>query len=282
MKLLRTIVLYGILGISLFVLWDRVLRSPCSKLIEYDIGEFDERFGLERENFLTHIQNAESTWESLVDKPLFRYVPGSDFKVNLIWSEEQARLYEGNKLEQNLNTAEDSIDSLQTRYSLAVQKYKNAVAQYEKSLASYEKEVTYWNSQGGAPTDIYEKLQNQATLLDTKASEIERLSKQVNSLAEQNNQKIDDYNNGVNEYNSLFTQGYEFDAGNTDGTEINIYTYASSEELETLLIHEFGHVLGIDHVDDEHSVMYYLLNDYNKEGELSEIDIAALEVSCRL
>ena len=77
-----------------------------------------------------------------------------------------------------------------------------------------------------------------------------------------------------------FDESYEFDAGNTDGTEINIYSYDGLPELHTLLVHEFGHVLGIDHVDDQYSVMYYLLNEDNRGGELTDVDIAALGSSC--
>ena len=282
MKIIRTIILYGALGASLVLLWNNILRSPCDRIIEYDIGIFDERFRISQDAFITQIELAEIPWEEVASKNLFRYVEGADFKVNLVWSDEQERLYKGNDLENELDSKQELIDTVQNRYQSAVNRYERAVREYETKLAKYEKDVTYWNKQGGAPEEQYTKLQNEATSLEKKASEISRLLAQVNSIADENNQKVEIYNDGVQEYNTLFNEGHEFDAGDTDRTEINVYSYDGEEELRTLLIHEFGHVLGIDHVENPTSVMYYLLNSENQKGELSEFDIAALRNSCRL
>jgi len=282
MKWLRTIFLYSMLAVSIFFLWENVLRTPCSRIIEYSIGEFDERFGLSQDEFITQIELAEIPWEDAAGKNIFRYAPEADFKVNLIWSEEQDRLYTGNALEDSLDSKQDSLESIQSRYKSAVSRYERAVASYETKLASYEKDVSYWNERGGAPEAEFNKLQNDAQSLDKKANEIKTLLTQVNKLAEENNMRVNQYNQGVNEYNNLFSHNHEFDAGNTDGTEINVFSYDGLQELRTLLVHEFGHVLGIDHVDDPNSVMYYLLNEQNQSGKLSDIDLAALATSCRL
>ncbi len=282
MKWLGKILLYGILAVSIFLLWENVLRSPCSRIIEYSIGAFDERFGLSQEEFIAQIESAETPWEIAVGKELFQYVPDADFKVNLIWSEEQARLYQGNQLEDALDSRQDSLDSIQSRYDTAVNRYEGAVRSYETKLARYEQDVNYWNERGGAPEPEFNKLQQEAQSLDSQANEIKRLLTEVNKLADENNTKVNQYNEDVHQYNDLFIEGQEFDAGNTDGTEINVYSYDGLDELRTLLVHEFGHVLGIDHIDDQHSVMYYLLNDDNQKGELTDRDISALELSCRL
>lgn len=282
MKILRTILVYGTLALSLFFLWENVLRAHCSRVIEYDVGTFDERFGIKKEAFITYVELAEIPWEEKADKQLFRYVPGAEFKINLIWSEEQERLYKGEGLEEDLDSVQESIDTVQGRYQSAVSRYERATKDYEQKLHRYERDVTYWNGKGGAPTAEYDQLQNQAKSLEKKANEVGLLLANVNKLADENNQRVGDYNNGVAEYNNLFNKGHEFDAGNTDGTEINVYTYDGVRELQTLLTHEFGHVLGIDHVEDEGSVMYYLLNSKNQKGELSNVDIAALELTCKL
>lgn len=282
MKLLRTIILYGTLSVSLFLLWNNVLRSPCERIVEYSIGEFDERFEISKEDFIAQLQESEIPWEEAAGKNLFEYVPGADFKVNLIWSEEQERLYKGNDLQEKLDSKFDSIDTLQSRYGEAVKRYERAVDVYESSLAIYEKDVSYWNNRGGAPTAEYKKLQSDAKSLEKKAAEIKRLQSQVNRLAEENNANVETYNSSVEEFNELHSYGYEFDAGNTDGTEINIFSYDGNKELQTLIVHEYGHVLGIDHVEDPEAVMHYLLNDRNQNGVLAAADIAALGQSCRL
>ncbi|MCA9351982.1 matrixin family metalloprotease [Patescibacteria group bacterium] len=282
MKAVRSTVLYGMLAISIGVLWNTALQTPCSRVVKYDIGEFDERFGITKELFLAQIEHAEQPWETVAQRELFQYVPGSDFMVNLIWSDEQERLYEGNTLQNQLDTKQERIDTVQTRYQSAVSRYERSVREYEARLNAYEADVSYWNAQGGAPEGTYQELQVESSALESKASEVNRLLAQVNAIAEENNERVEEYNEGVATYNDLFSQAHEFDAGNTDGTEINVYSYDGNQELQTLLIHEFGHVLGIDHVDDPASVMYYLLNDENHDGVLSDVDITALTERCRL
>ncbi|MCI5051081.1 MAG: matrixin family metalloprotease [Candidatus Pacebacteria bacterium] len=281
MKLLKNIVYYGIIIFSLWFMWHTFTKTPCDRIIEYDIS-YDDRFRITETQFLSFVERAEIPWEEAAGKELFRYSPGADFKINLIFSEEQERLYEGNDISANLDQQQADLDSLQTRYQSAVRRYETSLRQYESQVQSYESEVEYWNNQGGAPTETYNKLQNDAQRLDSKYQEVERLRANVNKLAEENNQEIQAYNEGVGDFNELFRDPKQFDAGNTDGTEINIYSYDGNQELMTLIMHEFGHVLGIDHVEDESAVMYYLLNDRNKGGELAQADIDALNLSCKL
>ena len=282
MKFIIKLFLYGVVIVIGVIVWYKVFLTPCNRVIKYDIGAFDERFDISKDTFIVHIERAELAWEEIAGKQLFRYVPGSSFKVNLIFSEEQQRLYERNKLDNILDNHEVSIDTLQSNYKSILIRYQNTVADYEKQLEKYEQEVSYWNKKGGVPEEKYQFLKKEEYTLDSKASLIETLLTEVNHLAEENNKTVENYNNKVSDYNNLFAINHEFDAGNTDGTEINIYSYDGESELQTLLVHEFGHVLGIDHVDDSHSVMYYLLNEKNKDGRLSDIDKKALELVCRL
>lgn len=281
MKLLRSLILYGLLIASLVLLWTRVIKNPCDTLVEYDIGIFDERFRMEQDEFIKLLEQAEEPWEDEVGKELFTFREGADFKVNLIWSEEQERLYEGKDISKELDSQEKSIDTIQSRYQSAVTRYERSLREYETKLKKYEKDVDYWNNQGGAPTETYNKLQQESKSLEKKAGEVNQFRLAVNELAEQNNDRIEDYNEGVQEYNTLFKDPREFDAGNTDGSEINVYSYDGKDELHTLLVHEFGHVLGIDHVENEASVMFYLLNDKNKTGLLSPEDTTSLNTVCR-
>jgi len=70
---------------------------------------------------------------------------------------------------------------------------------------------------------------------------------------------------------------YERDA---DGERINIYQFESKEKLMRVLAHEFGHALGLDHVEDSQAIMYRLNNGVNQK--LTEADISALSERCNL
>ena len=281
MKIVKNIIYYGIIIFAIWFAWDTYTKTPCDRVIEYDIS-FDDRFRITENEFISFVERAEEPWEDAAGRELFRYVPGSAFKVNLIFSEEQALLYQGRDISTELESQQSGIDSLASRYQSVVRRYEAGLKQYENQLRKYEQQVEYWNAQGGAPSEIYDQLQNDERILDAQFNEAENLRRNVNQLADENNNQIEDYNDGVSDYNNLFKDPKQFDAGNTDGTEINIYSYDGNQELMTLITHEFGHILGIDHVDDESSVMYYLLNNQNKGGVLKTADINALNTSCRL
>lgn len=280
MKAIRSIVLYGGLMVSIGLLAYTLLRTPCSSVIKYDIGEFDERYRITKEVFLATIQEAEIPWEDVAEKQLFVYTPGADFKINLLWSENQQRVHEGNNLQKDLDTKQSSLDGIQQQYDTAVRRYESAKKSFQRNEARLQQEINQWNSNPGTEQE-YNQLKQKEADLKKELAKLNALGKKVNDLAQQSNQKIDDYNQDVNQYNQLF-DGREFDAGNTDGSKINIYSFDGEQELYTLLVHEFGHVLGIDHIDDPSAVMYYLLNEENEQGDLTDVDISALTESCRL
>jgi hypothetical protein len=281
MKVIKNIIYYGIIIFSIWFAWNTYNKTPCDRVIHYDIS-FDERFRISEDEFISFIERAEAPWEDAAGKELFRYVPGSAFKVNLIFSEEQDRLYKGRDISSGLDSQKEDLNSLQSKYQSAVREYESTLKSYETQLRKYERDVEYWNTKGGAPTEKFNQLQNDAKSLDTKLKEVETSRVNVNRLAEENNLEVKNYNDGVSDYNQLFRDPKQFDAGNTDGTEINIYSYDGNQELLTLLTHEFGHVLGIDHIEDESAIMHFLLNDQNKGGKLKKADIEALNISCRL
>lgn len=279
-KYIKSFFLYGGLLASIFLLVDTLLHTPCSDIIEYDIGSFDERYRISKDDFLTTIQLAELPWEEVAEKPLFVYTPGADFKINMLWSENQERLYEGEDLEKDLNLTQGSIDGIQQRYEALVKQYDSARRAFTRDESTFQRELVEWNRNPGTQQE-YISLKKKEADLEQELTALNTLGKTVNTLAQQSNAKIDEYNQGVNQYNGLF-DGREFDAGNTDGRKINVYSFDGTQELYTLLVHEFGHVLGIDHIDDPLSTMHYLLNDENKQGILTDKDKEAFIASCRL
>lgn len=281
MKVLKNIILYGALVASLGLYYHVDSQQPCKRVIPYDIGQFDEAYGISRDSLLTSIAQAEFVWEQEAGKQLFKYEEGAPFKINLIFSEEQENLQKGNEIQNSLSSQERSLQNTKQQYDDAVERFDREQARYNQRLAHYQAEVDRWNEQGGAPQAEYQRLQNEFNALQREANDLNNQIDTINDLAQRSNSKIISYNEQADVYNNLF-DGTPFDAGNTDGTEINIFSYGSRQELVTLLVHEFGHVLGIGHLEDESSVMHYLLNDENKGGVLSEEDKLALQESCRL
>jgi predicted Zn-dependent protease len=65
--------------------------------------------------------------------------------------------------------------------------------------------------------------------------------------------------------------------------KINIYQFDDIERLTLVLAHEFGHALGLTHVGNPKSVMYYLTDRQDTRNlKLSEEDIRAFQYRCNL
>ena len=75
--------------------------------------------------------------------------------------------------------------------------------------------------------------------------------------------------------------GLQFEEGiyNPRDKTITIYEYTDANSLKRVLAHEMGHALGINHVDNPNSIMYYLNNA--KTFALTKEDETALVNVCK-
>jgi hypothetical protein len=169
-----------------------------------------------------------------------------------------------------------------------VAKYEADTVNYEKKLKEYNKSVEDWNEKGGSQ-DEYDSLKKERSVLNNLYAKLEKERLEVNNLAGKTNTLVSKEKNVVNEYNANVTtykkeygEGREFEKGVYGGEEINIYQFKQSTDLRLTLVHELGHSLGIGHVDDSKSIMYYLLGDQNMENPtLSAEDLGALKTACK-
>ena len=145
------------------------------------------------------------------------------------------------------------------------------------------------NARGGATSNEHKKLEAerkylevQKNLLDSLRNELSNLVLQVNSLGDQVNYLAEQLNIDVDVFNKRFGEAREFDQGEYNGKEINIYQFDEAGDLRLVLAHELGHALGIEHVENSKSVMYYLMDKQDiKNPILSEEDIQAFSERCR-
>jgi len=140
------------------------------------------------------------------------------------------------------------------------------------------------------PPQVYEQLENDKSILEKEAEELEQkrlnlnsIATEINSAAQENNQLVDTYNIDVLTYNNKFGVRREFDQGDYRGVEINVYQFDTLNDLRLTMAHEFGHALGLEHVENSSSVMYYLMDEQNLlDPRLTEEDVGALKLKCDL
>ena len=271
--------------------------NPCKKTIYYDLGNIDPRYGLSRDKILSLLEKAEQPWEEEGKYNLFEYRPGADFKINFIFDDRQRRTLALKNLDQTLNTLESERDrqiekfkSRNRKYNELVARYKKKLAHFQAELKKYNKKVEYWRKQGGAPPEEYKKLskeykklQKEKASLEDDVEEINGLARQINKTIRKEKTIVKKYNDQILTYKTKFGVVKRFEQGKYTGKEINIYEFKNDADLLLTLIHEFGHALGLKHVEDPKAIMYYLKDKQDLNNiHLTEADKKALQGLCQL
>ena len=300
-KTVLTLAAVAALSAGAYIYRDKLFpAAPCSRPLTYSIGEFDGQFEKSREQFLKDISAATKVWSSSVGKELFAYsAEKSDLTVNLIYDYRQKATIEMRSLGISIDSSASTTDSIKIKYDALVRSYKESKAVLDKKISAlsaarsaYEEEVRKWNSQGGAPKDRFEALKQERVSINNEVASTNALQKTINALVDDINatatilnRLVKQHNTDVASYNTIgSTTGAEFGEGEyvigASGTSINIYQYADNIKLMRVLAHEFGHALGMDHVDGPDAIMYKLNESSNEKATAA--DIAELKKVCDL
>lgn len=284
-------VIAALLGTSY---WYASTEYICPVPLTYRIGVIDEGFAITEAEARDRMASAEAAWETQTERDLFQYDENSDFTINFVFDDRQAMADDERARSAALDKQRteniaffDGIEELEENYQSLSTAYDTRVAAYESRLEGYNRTVARYNDRGGAPAGEFERLQveqealdAEATALNERADELNQLANRINTLGAEGNQLIQVYNRQVQAFNRDFGYSREFTQGDYRGDRINIYKFSSAAELITVLAHELGHSLGIEHVEDDESLMYYLLTDATETPRLSDADLAAFAQAC--
>ncbi len=273
--------------------------QPCENPITYSIENIDSRFGLAEEKLINVIKEAEKIWESPIGKELFEYSPKGRLKINLVYDYRQEATDALKKIGVRLNNDQASYDALKSKYESLIVFYNEKRAELETMIKTYnakkaelENDINYWNSRGGAPRQEYilleqrkAELNNQLTAINQAEDSLNELVNTIKSTELILNKLIATLNLQVKKYNTVVTStGKEFNEGeyakDADGTAINIFQFNGENQLLRVLAHEFGHALGLDHIDNPKAIMYYLNEGMNQK--LTTDDLSALKSACKI
>jgi hypothetical protein len=236
----------------------------------YSLGTFDERFGIGKDRFLQVVDQAKRIWESAAGKELFRYRKDGLMRVNLVFDWRQESLLKAKEQRARLDENGSSFDMLKSDYerkSASVEREQSAYEEsgqaYKTHLDEYNALVTRWNNGENRTEAEAQFLENKKKELDQELSLVERSRvsfktnvDDLNALGERISALAKKLNLEVEKFNGTYVNQREFEKGVFDGRNIDIYEFDKEEDLKVALVHEFGHALGLEHVDNPHSIMY--------------------------
>ena len=252
---------YAVIAVLFYIAIMVIFPAPCSRPISYTIGEVDPQFHLSSDQFLQSVEQAEDIWEQRVGKQLFVYTPHSDFTINLIYDARQQATDQAKALSDNLGSMSSQQKQKQSQYDQVFAKYTTAKNTYLQDIQDAHKS--------------YDQLEQERLAVNA-------LAQSVNLIATKESQIVQTYNTKVQQFNQLYAGQREFDQGEYTGKAITIYEFSKNNDLQLVLEHELGHALGLNHVENPASIMYYMVNPKNLASKgLSDEDIAALSAQCK-
>ncbi len=290
-QLAVVVVLLGVSGYLLYPQLTSLLTTPCEKPLPYTIASVDSRFDISDAAVQAALKDAEALWEEAAGRDLFT-LSNEGIQVRFVYSDEQKANELGAVIDaeqEAYDAKKEDLEALKAAYNQAKESYEARADAFDARAARYHEEVAKRNREGGASPQEYERLERERKALEAEQDTLNAMATEVNDAAAALNEAVDELNalakklnRKVNTYNEqagdAFDQGdYQEDA---TGKRISVYEFSDGIDLRRVLAHEFGHALGIGHVEDPGAIMY----SFNTGSRLilTEDDLSALRTACRL
>lgn len=267
MKNILAILFFGLVIVGAFIAY-KTPFSFCDIPLTYKIGSIDTRFGLKQKDALSDISDAVNIFASASGKKLFDYSQASGVvTIDFVYDQRSA-------LDSDINTQQSQISKADSSLQKKIKTYETDIKLFEEKILNLNATIQKYNNSGGAPPDIYNGIINEQNQLKIDGEVLNARAKQLNLETHNFNSSVQILNQNVSTFNQALEQKPE--EGLYDGTKktITIFFVNSKNELIHTLTHEFGHSMGMDHVDNPKAIMYPKTSNYLKftEDDRSELN----------
>ncbi|WP_375037448.1 matrixin family metalloprotease [Acinetobacter sp. RW6] len=259
--------------------------------LKYRIAFIDPRFQLTKEQLIEVSQQAAEIWHKETGKTYFSYDSEAQLTINLIYDDHQIIKSEQ---QENLNALlqkqeqwriknEEIILNKQEIDQLSSDLNKKKI-RLKAEFEHYQRDVTYFN-QGEHRYYLADELKERQNQLQQISGNLQNESNNLNFRIQMLNIKIKELNQEQSDLTTLMTQFkleqkasiQTFHKGLFSQNHIQIYGYASLNDLRLTLAHEFGHALGLKHTTDPKSLMYPRLKEQDIHNfKLTDSDLELL------
>lgn len=272
---------------------------PCRDPLAYRVTQADTRFAMSQQEIVAAAERAERLWEDATGYDLFVRVDEGGMPVHFVYDERQRIGDTLRQLERKIDgrsktyeTFRDTYDRQYAAYERESQSFALQLGAYNDRRAAYDAAVAAANDAGGATPDEADRLRSlrvalldEADRLQRKQAYVNNLVHEVNALAQRLNELAPEINGEVDAFNTVGAQrGEEYEAGqytrDVRGERVEIFVIDDFDQLTRLLAHEFGHALGMEHVDERTALMHAL--SLAEDLRITPADLTEFTAACRL
>ena len=209
----------------------------CTRPVGWYIGEIDERFGISTAEVLEAAELAAAVWNAdRPQRPYFAYDESGTLPIHL-------------KYDPTVNLVIGEQDEFQRK----IDHYNDQLAAYVAKLEKHSEEVErFKQGRVSGHRDLVRMRLNRAS--EELQREQQRLQALEASLEEQRPRRRGVLHLHVGRYEQQVSR-----FGRSEriiDERILIMQFSDFDELVLVLAHEFGHALGLDHVNDPQAVMH--------------------------
>lgn len=275
--------------------------EECVQTITWKFGFIDPRFDLNEDSLKNIVQSVSDLWSEAAGYTAISYSPSGDIQLNFYYTDhqqytedEQALLDEINRLRQGYYSMNVMYQRQKGLFEKQEEAFNIKLTEYNANIEKYNETLSRTQMAGIRTRELDEQLKKLSREIEFQESDLAVLrdnlyeeDRRLQELSDQLNRRADRFNELAYQYKKRFGRWRTFYQGsylNVGGKQkINIYQFDDMGKLKLLLAHEFGHALGLSHVGNPESIMYYLTERQNTRNlQLSEEDIRAIELRCVL
>ncbi len=277
--------------------------EPCAEPLTYRVLEVDGRYRLGKQEVRDALDEAAALWERAAGEALFRPARRDpDLGIRLVYGQAQAQVERHQRERRDLERAQERHRERQEQLKERVREherdkeaYKQEARRHERRRERFESRLERWEagdmprtperrdrlkSERAALQEEAEELNRRGEALEREAQQLQARQEELVAEAQRLERRAEGYNRAAEELSGFQAGQYRGRPGH--GGQITVYQFDDPADLRTVLAHELGHALGIEHVAEADSLMHREMTEANRDPRsLSIEDRTALRQVCR-
>ncbi len=251
---------------------------PCRVPLGWRVEEVDPRFGISTTQARLAAEEAARLWEEAVGEPIFPHDPIDGLPIRFEFDERQTMARDQAALEEQLELLDAFLEARRVELDAARRRLETDVALHNRT-------VDEWNRAGGAPEEVIRSIRAAEEQILAREGEIEVGVADFNEQIERRGRIADELARAFPErvvesgrYAETVRRRFGRVIG-VEGREIRVFRFVDHADLVTVLAHEFGHALGLGHVEVPGAVMSELHAEATTALHPADLELLAARCS---